>query len=259
MKVNLENTIQSLSNYLRQYVHQIPACYDWPFDESKASVTAGINFDDNSNWLEKSKALKMALKDKIFMATTIEEKQAVANYYVKSWGRVNIGDEKLNGLVQVLSDKEDQLEENLEALGMDNVSSWSKYLSLVFDWAPIYDSRVAYSINAINYLGGNTDLFFRIPEGRSSRLALLDIKTLFVQQKLKDGSINLNDFEHRQFPSRLQKSYWTNNRNTYSLYVKLIHAVAKELEVNIDDIEMLLFSLAPNQILKDLLDLHTTK
>ena len=69
--------------------------------------------------------------------------------------------------------------------GFKKISSWSKWLSVVCPkWACIYDTRIAYSLNAINYISGAEHKIFPIPEGRNTQINILDVATLLLSRKL---------------------------------------------------------------------------
>jgi hypothetical protein len=250
---NIDKTSDCVSEYLEGYVKNVEEHYLWSFNEEKASKFTGYDFSSEKNWYQKTKKLKEILQEKLNTQDTYESKIDIARYFIKDWGGVRIQETPLRELVSTYSSFKGTDIKSALQLSIKGVSSWSKYLSLICDWAPIYDSRVAYSLNTINFISGNTDIFYQMVEGRSSRLKLLDINTLFLQEKLKNGSISISEFEHKQFASKLLKKYTTTNDKTYSIYVKLISDIANNLSTTTTDIEMLLFALAPKQISFDLL------
>ncbi|SEK75362.1 hypothetical protein SAMN05216262_102278 [Colwellia chukchiensis] len=256
---NLEKTSINVANYLEPYVKNVEKHYHWSFDEAKASQFTGYDFSGEKNYYQKTKVLKTVLQEKLNSQTSFESEVALARYFIKDWGGVKIQETPLRELVSYYANFKGKDSNAAAQLNIKGVSSWSKYLSLICDWAPIYDSRVAYSLNTINFMSGHTDIFFQMVEGRSSRLKLLDINTLFLQEKLKNGSLVISDFEHKQFASKLVKKYTTSNNETYAIYVKLIADIANNLSATTTDIEMLLFALAPKDISFDLLMKYQTK
>lgn len=259
METNIDKTCLNVASYLERFIGDIENHYSWPFNLDKAYGFTHYDFTDEKNWYQKTKVLKTVLQTKLNNSEGFSDEVDIARFFIKDWGGVRIQESQLLELVSKYSAFKGSDSRKASELNIQGVSSWSKYLSLICNWAPIYDSRVAYSINTINFLAGNTDIFFKMVEGRSSRLKLLDISTLFLQEKLRDGSVQLSDFEHKQFASKLLKNFTTKNEDTYLLYTKLVLDVATKLNASFHDIEMLLFALAPKNISFELLTKYQTQ
>lgn len=247
--------INPVAEYLRQYVNNVEENYKWKFDEVLASKHTGLVFEAEASWYSKTTQLKQYLRAELDRGVSRDEHLRIAKYFISDWGGV-----KTNKDLDVIIDSTRRLalegRHAFEDVALKGVSSWSKYLSLLCDWAPIYDSRVAFSINAINYMSNSLDEFYPMPEGRSPRLSLIDLETLYVLPKLKDGLISEQDFSHPHFSSRIQKKFHIPARQAYGKYVLLLNDVARQLGLECggrDVVEMLLFAMAPDRILSDLI------
>ena len=132
--------------------------------------------------------------------------------------------------------------------GFKRISSWSKWLSVVCPkWACIYDTRVAYSLNAINYISGAKHKIFPMPEGRNTQINILDVTTLLLSRKLSVA----DSLE----PKAIRKSHFVSESAAYETYTKVIHDVHSLLwgsSAPCQFSEMLLFSLADTHIYEDL-------
>ena len=123
------------------------------------------------------------------------------------------------------------------------------HLSIIApDWACIYDARVAYSLNVINYISGSNYQIFTIPSGRNTKITLLNIETLLLASKIQRSDTNL--------PKEIKRKYYFSKAETYRIYINLINELHDELWEPNDPIqytEMLLFAIADNYAYQDLL------
>ncbi|MER0561898.1 hypothetical protein AAA518_10210 [Pseudomonas aeruginosa] len=246
----------AVADYLRPFVHDADAYYQWIFDESLAKEFVGIEFDPTESWLEKTVRLKCSLGKQLMATSDRNEHLRLAHYFISQWGGVR-ANRSLDDLVDNTRRLAGLGRAAFDDVPIEGVSSWSKYLTLLCDWAPIYDSRVAFSINAINFMAGQTRCFYAMPDGRSPRLSLIDLETLFVLSLAGEGLIADADNGHKHFASRIRNKFHTPARQTYGLYVRFLEEVAQQLNLEpggIHTIEMLLFSLAPGKVLSDLIN-----
>ena len=252
----MSNASDALANYLQPYIKDIHKHYEWSFDEAKAKLLTGRNYSVFPDWYSKTVQLKQDLRAMLEASTNTDTRFHIARYYIEDWGRVSTN-KSLRVVIDALSERLVRSNSDFHNIPLKGVSSWSKYLCLCCDRAAIYDSRVAYSINAIRYMAGDADQFFPIPEGRRPRLTLIDIETLFVVSLLKSGALDLEkDFRHRQFSARAKKRFHIDDNQTYSVYLQLLDDTAKALGLPRDEfykVEMLLFALAPGKVLADLI------
>lgn len=248
----LSNSADAIANFLKPYASRIEKIYDWSFDPQRVPDAINIDFDSLPNWYHKTIRLKERLVEVMNNTSSFDERYVYGEYFVVVWGKVATNRD-LKGKLKTYDNVKD-----LSTLrSLNGVSSWSKYLSLRRPDAAIYDSRVAYSINTINYLNSNIDYFFPVPNGRSSKLGLLDIDTLFLSERLKADKefITSGDLKHKQVANRARKKYHLPESITYQAYLVLIDMIADKLELTSDKkhiIEMLLFSLAPREIFEAL-------
>ena len=115
----------------------------------------------------------------------------------------------------------------------------------------IYDSRAIFSLNWLLLKSGATDSFFPIPAGRNTEISKYDIETLI---RLKCGE---------------KKGLFLDNKTAYFKYCTLLKQLSLEIWDNEQRrckpfyLEMLLFALGPQEIVRDLkksthIDIRTT-
>jgi hypothetical protein len=235
-----------IANYLRGKKENISALYTWGFDETVPQKKFGV-VADGTNWLEKTISLKRGLRE--YLSNNPEAQVDVAHYFITEWGGIKRFSKSKETVEDFSKWQGSQTRPADFKPKYASVSSWSKWLSLMYpSWACIYDSRVAYSINAINYLDGGEQKIFPVPEGRNTRLNIMDISTLLLKQKLKKGC--------GSNPKDIKKAHFINERDAYLDYLDLMVTVSKELwgdETHIHEVEMLLFALADTVIYEDVL------
>jgi hypothetical protein len=249
----------ALASYLRPYVERIEDFYQWSFNEVTAARVTHRKYSRGRNWYTKTLRLKRDLRRLLRKSKTHKQRVRIAGYFIKEWGRVT-SNKNLEGIIKEFTAviRRGKGRDAFRNIDLDGVSSWSKYISLCCDWAAIYDSRVAYSINAIRYIKGDIEQFFPIPEGRSPRLNLIDIETLFVLSLLKKGTLELDEeLQYREFSARVKTQFHVEEQRTYDLYLNLLSDTTEQLCLPPNEffkVEMLLFWLAPNQVLSDLVE-----
>jgi hypothetical protein len=244
-----------IARYLKPLVPKIESLYQWEFDSLKAATISGATFPDASNWYEKTLLLKSALRKKLSECSTPEQRIQLARYFIEDWGHVGTN-KSLPAMINEFTGLAAKGESAFANIRLNGVSSWSKYISLCCEWAAIYDSRVAYSINVIRYMSDQLDQFFPMPDGRSPRLNLIDIETLFVVSRIRGGLIDADHLDHKHFSARIRKSFHVDEAKTYARYIELLKETTKKLALPPGDffkVEMLLFALAPGQVLSDLI------
>ncbi|QKX16913.1 hypothetical protein [Microbulbifer sp. YPW1] len=215
---------------------------------------SAVDVRDDSCYVKTSK-IKAAV-EKVLAGTAGDADQFSAiRFFLNDWGKVNVSDETLRRLVKLrigMAGPDDVLAPAgtidginrprsrfaLKATGTEktgNVSSWSKYLAVAFpEWALIYDSRVAYAINAIIYLHGLADEpLWPMPDGVNSKLNLIDIETIILasqgrQRRAFEKLRALQGAPHRV--SRFRDTLYHDDKDTYQLYLALIEKVHSILE-----------------------------
>ena len=255
----IEVTAKNVGRFLEPYIPRIEQYYDWPFATDPARELLGYGFEKEPNEYQKTVKLKKLLVAGIQKCDDFEETLKLGKYFVEDWGKVRRNRELAEKLRPFYVEKDRPLARSNSIKKIEGISSWSKYLSLLRKDAAIYDSRVAYALNAINFLYGNVEYFFPVPEGQSRKLKIVSIETLFVVSKIKTqaDSYSEEDFSHRQFAARVRRRLHIKEALTYRRYLDVLKRAGNELHLDLTDqhkIEMLLFALAPNKVLSALLD-----
>jgi len=237
-----------VADYLRNYKGMLPDLYNWALDEKILLDRFGIDVSKSSSTLDKNVLLKKELTRIVQDNGTKENKIKIANYIIKDWGgirRFGRGEEIVTSFEEV------EFTETMPGhhYYFKGISSWSKYLGIIAPrWACIYDARVAYSLNVINYISGSRHPIFPGPSGRNSKITLLDIETLLIAAKIQE----LDTYS----PREIKRKQYINEDEVYRTYINLIHELHGELWEPTDPIqytEMLLFAIADNYVYKDLL------
>lgn len=239
----------AVAEYLRDKKELLPSLYDWKFDDARATELFGISFDGH-DWFQKTLQLKEGLRSRVRSTSCPTVHGDVATYFIKKWGgitRFSKVTETLQLFAQYQGQK--QMPSNFKP-AFERISSWSKWASIVCsDWACIYDTRVAYSLNAINYLRGAGYPIFPMPDGRNTRLRMLDVTTLLLNERLRMGDPS--------DPKSLKSRHFIPEHDAYAAYLELARRVSMKLWHDTDhihEVEMLLFSLADGQIYQDVFD-----
>jgi hypothetical protein len=150
----------SMENYLSQFIESLKddlaSHYCWKFDEKVPSERFDIDVQGN-NWLEKTLSLKCQLNARLKeYRTDRTELRRIANYFIQEWGGIN----RFDSAEDVIDAFEDIMDSETIPLppykfAFDGVTSWSKWLTLACPaWACIYDARVTYTLNVLNYVNG---------------------------------------------------------------------------------------------------------
>ncbi|UVL81121.1 hypothetical protein LOY24_13625 [Pseudomonas putida] len=239
----------AVAEYLRDQKDLLPSLYDWKFDDAHAAKLFGISFA-GQDWFQKTLELKEDLRSRVRSTACAAVHGDVATYFIKKWGGITRFS-KVSETLELFAQYQGQKLMPLDFKpSFERISSWSKWASIVCpEWACIYDARVAYSLNAINYLNGGGHPIFPMPEGRNTRLQMLDITTLLLQERLQTGE--LSD------PKSLRKRHYLPDRDVYVRYLELTRDVSMKLwndTAHIHEVEMLLFSLADGQVYQDVFD-----
>ncbi len=179
----------------------------------------------------------------------------ISKWIVKGWGGIKgIKDENLEKLVkQVCSEQVDY--------NFDNISSWSKIRAFKnIGEDVIYDSRVIYTINWLLLKSGMEAKFFVQPESRNSNLTKFPVTALINMKFCEDNSfLDKNNcyVEYRKLVQSINEQLWHEDD-----VLDLSHLKDYNSAFNDDDkiryrdypffTEMILFSLAPNEIVEDI-------
>lgn len=213
--------MQSLESTLRFYATEhlpsLPHLYKWTFDSDlvRHSFEWAI---DGANWYEKARALKRHASQE--WAASPGQRAAIADYAVRVWGGVTRNKSAtMQGYVQIVS--QGQVPSNHKG-----IASWSKVAAFSNPREhAIFDARVSFSLNVLQLLHGDGQRWwFPHLAGRNKQLNA-------CWPRLK---------------TQARQQGWLRVATTdvYSTYIGLLVNVSRKLNVEIGDVEMLLFSKA---------------
>jgi hypothetical protein len=236
----------TVAEYLSKFKDRIDELYAWPFDEAIPRTQFGFRFSGNTPF-QKTLELKQQVSEAAMNATSDDEKERLATYFIRGWGGIS----KISGVREiVLRFNPVAFSETISNadFSFKRISSWSKWVSVICPkWACIYDTRVAYSLNAINYISGAKHKIFPMPEGRNTQINILDVTTLLLSKKLSTADSSK--------PKTIRESHFIGEAIAYKNYIDVIHNVSSLLWGGSEPCqftEMLLFSLADSHIYENL-------
>lgn len=239
MDTELDLLVKQITIFIDEKRGSISTDYKWP---PPKDLPNGFSLEGPDVFTQTCE-LKKALREEI-NANTIRKKELLT-WWVKKWGGIKkISDDKLEkfsslpnlDLVTWLQERE-----------FKNISSWSKIAALMHpDSCAIYDARVAFSINTLNFLMlGGVAPIFPMPNSQNSLIKFLDIETLLRIAKHYDLGNRLPDIT--MVKNSIQISDVVPKEMAYKTYMDLIHKVCQSLGLNSCDIpEMVLFAHAGN-------------
>lgn len=247
--------------YLEKYKSKLPELISFKSNIDKLvelniiSESEKYNFTKLTNYDKEIKLKKLIyLKLHEFRNINSDDFDKLCLWIIKDWG----------GITAKNDDDTIKLVKNLfeaEYPEFNRIASTSKVGSF-FDPENkiIYDSRVAYSLNWIILKEKASDKFFPIPEGRNSKMVAFDLNVLIRLNHISNyQSKNIEEMRNKKFISNLDKKIWIDTKYAYTELNKLIKEISKNLWVNEPEkqnnlyyTELLLFSIADNEIVKDI-------
>ncbi len=245
--------IEQIKNEILKFLEPIKESglnsYDWRVNEKIFSEYFILKDLPKKNHIEMNIWLRKYLNKKINNSKNINEKIKIAEYYINKWGGIT-GFKSHKKIVDKYDEKIISDESPYKEYEFENISSWSKYLSIAYPkWAVIYDSRVAYSLNSIILINNIKSKIFPMPTSRNKNITLLDIETILLTKKIK----NNQDEEYKS----IKEKYFYDPKKVYNNYLELMKLLAIELYGNKEDIikvEMLLFSIADEFMVNKVID-----
>jgi hypothetical protein len=188
----------------------------WRFDPVVVQASFGLSVT-GATWYDKTRALKRGLAKT--WGSTPHQQAMVADYAVRIWGGVKRNAPvTMSGYVQAVS------QGNLPKNGK-GIASWSQ-VAAFSDPAKyaIFDARVSFSLNAIQFRGDGQCRWFPHLAGQNSLLKA-------TWPVLRDHA---------------KQQGWTSveSAQVYSTYTDLLKSTSTRLGKDIDDVEMLLFAKA---------------
>lgn len=202
--------------------------------------------------------------------------KALCEFVIKTWGALRSNrDATITGYANTYTgacltdiDSINTLSE-LEACAccsfpLEGISSWSKWLNFVWPkWALIYDARIAFSLNSIQYLLDVDARAFPVPVGRDNLLSRVDMQSLVAikyQQRRGCKVPELDRDAPRKSNSTLSR--WLDagvipGASAYAHYLKVMNRARDALQADtpnaLVECEMLLFYASNRNVVHDLL------
>ncbi|WP_434609681.1 hypothetical protein J3P80_20310 [Pseudomonas sp. D2-30] len=208
---------KTLLCYARKHVPTLPSIYTWEFDTALVYQTFGWDIG-GSNWYEKASALKRYASQQ--WGASPDQRMALADYAVRVWGGVKgNASATMQGYVQIVS-------QGQVPINHKGIASWSKVAAFSNpNEHAIFDARVSFSLNVLQMLQGDEQRWwFPHLAGQNPRL-----KACWPRLKTQ---------------ARQQGWLRIATTDVYSTYIGLLISVTRKLQVEIGDVEMLLFSKA---------------
>jgi len=203
--------------------------------------------------------LKNAIRSRLATEADSEIRSMLFMFFVRDFGGVRAG----RNLEHKIAFVEELFETNGNDLphriGLDGISTVSKCLTLLDHQFPIFDARVGYSLNALNWLAGTRSVYLPTPKGRNSTLELIDIRTLF----LIDSAKRCEDIRHclagdGRTANRALSTFSLDKDCVYDAYCKILLRTTELLapghHLSVDQVEMALFAGASTKIFGKLFD-----
>lgn len=257
-KYNID--IDKIANYLQEYIYKLESLYNWQIPKDANVIDAykiGLINESGRDRIINSKSFfkrNVYLKQEIsILLGNIQINEEHANWIVREWGGIK-GNKKL--------EYEDFLFaiDNDKGVKLNKIASLSKIASFVNPSKYIiYDARVAYSMNWIMLKTGASNIFFPMPQSRNSKLNAFNIEVLI--RLLNNEKYRINEVReiHEKFISQRDRYLFINEEDAYLTMCE----IAKNLSINLYNekdegydkpyyAEMLLFSIADTEILRDI-------
>ena len=204
----------------------------------------------HDNSLENNTLIKNYLNQEIHKKNS--NKLKIAKYYISEWGGVTQNSkETIQGYIDRFtetpnSNKYWDANQNIQC-----IISWSKYLSLLHPkYAFIYDARVVYSLNVINYLIGASEQLYTSPSSRNRKLNLLGIEPLYLNKyfpKFEEVNISTTSGSLKKIDDILYLPKSISYKKYCHLIINLHKNIFEEKHPTYYT-EMLLFSIADGVI-----------
>lgn len=176
------------------------------------------------------------LKENLYAVLNQDNALFIYYWIIQEWGGIKSFKRHEKNDAKVLKFLDELNNKSLTKISFERISSLSKVASFINpkDYV-IYDSRVIYALNWLLFNYAPNEMLFIQPEGRNSELAKHDMQTIF----------RLSGKKHT----------YRSHKIAYQEYCELIKALAIEVYGNGSQpysLEMLLFAIAPDFIVKDI-------
>jgi len=243
----MENVIDKLKQYNQKvdlgerYTEDVPI-------EGKDIFNSDCEYLESiKNIYERNVALKGLLCEK-YKTANADEIALIDFWIINDWGGIKAFKRNNKNIEKLEKFRKELENQKLTVASFDTISSLSKVASFMkpSDFV-IYDSRVIYTLNWLILSCENKDGFkekyYRMPSGRNKKISTYDLNTIIkiahLSKNLKESDLFFSKqeayFKYCSFVKEHTKSVCGDNAKPYQL-------------------EMLLFTLADKEILKELKD-----
>ncbi|MDO1510036.1 MULTISPECIES: hypothetical protein [unclassified Neisseria] len=216
-----------VNEYVLSQLDNLSRDYTWDkFRLDSLPEGVHINIDQNWDLAKKNLQLRQQLHEH-WKVSSLEKREKLAKWYVKNWGGIRTNDKNtISGYAEL------EPQDLIKRKGITGISSWSKVLSIVEPRTyAIFDSRVAFSLNALLLQGKYKSKFFPVLSSRNTKIAEASDKFKLMKKN--------NRKQYQSMPSK----------DVYYNYLKLLKEVAIACDTSIQEVEMLLF--AHTEVLAD--------
>ncbi len=118
-----------ISDYLRDKKDNISSLYTWEFNVELPKKKFGIDAE-GTNWLEKTVSLKQGLRE--YLSKRPDAQVDVAQYFITEWGGIRRFSKSKETVKDFSNWQDSQTRPEDVKPKFNSVSSWSKWLSLVW-------------------------------------------------------------------------------------------------------------------------------
>ena len=230
--------------------------WTWTVSDEVAEILHEYQIDAGKmGGIDNAIRVKRSIRNKINQNISAEERNCLLRWYVIEYGGVRAN----SNLDDSIFDVEELahrgvVNEIASNVTLDGVSTETKCLTLFNENLPIYDSRVCFALNVINYVYGYRDWFAKSPEGRNASIGLFDIREKFLlanRIRLQEVIEELSG-GHKQRAARAVEPILVPPERVYYLWCQIVGRVSEILRetknierASIDEIEIMLFTMAP--------------
>lgn len=198
---------------------------------------------DQKNLFIRNKILKQIIREKYEQKNDYLE---LDFWIINEWGGIRGFKENQKNIGKINKFKKQIFSDKITKESFSTISSLSKIASFINpDKFFIYDSRVIYSLNWLILTCENqehiNEKYFPLPNGRNKIISNYDMNTII-------NISHINQFEN-------PKELYTKEQDAYLRYCDFIKNGSREVfngEVNSFELEMLLFTIADEEIFQDI-------
>lgn len=234
--------------------------WTWTLTPEVAELIGDATLDGGlMTGLENALRVKRAIRTRLSHSITDAERLILFRWFVTEYGQVK-NNKKLDSQIgRALELATPRCVGAAERVSLSGISTISKCLTLLDEKLPIYDSRVCYAMNAINFVRGTRDFYLQGPQGRNASLGLVDLRVQFLLADATRLSTAIEELEvgGQQRARRALTPFVTGSRRTYALWCRILSEASAKLKgsesSSIDELEIILFACAPTTCVLDLM------